>query len=168
MCLSPPFVFPLFPLRLPLLPLSLPTLVLSWVARFVAKELIFGKNFSLLEGLCACLVWVLDGSEPDEVARLAVDDLVGLNVFGGGSGPSRVNTWHNVLVTMQKRTKQLVAQREGNVSFEPFPSLVVTANGVSQGDQHKQKNANKPPFINGQAGSVIVEAKDNRNRKNWS
>ncbi|KAL2330388.1 hypothetical protein Fmac_017969 [Flemingia macrophylla] len=78
-------------------------------------------------------IWVLDGSEPGEVVRLTVDDLVGLNVVGGGSGPSRVNTWHNVLVTMQKRTKQLVAQREGKVSFEPFPSLVVTADGVSQG-----------------------------------
>ncbi|KAL2336051.1 hypothetical protein Fmac_010497 [Flemingia macrophylla] len=76
---------------------------------------------------------VLDGSELGEVARFAVNDLVGLNVVGGGSGPSRVNMWHNVLVTMQKRTKQLVDQREGNVSFKIFPSLVVTADGVSQG-----------------------------------
>ncbi|KAL2319373.1 hypothetical protein Fmac_028342 [Flemingia macrophylla] len=79
------------------------------------------------------LTEVLDGSKPGEVARLTVDDLVGLNDVGGGSGPSRVNTWHNVLATMQKMTKQLVAQREGKVSFEPLPSLVVTANGVSHG-----------------------------------
>ena len=48
-----------------------------------------------------------------------------------GKERSRVNTWHNVLITMQKKTKALVAEREGNTPpFEPFPSLVVTAVGI--------------------------------------
>ncbi|RDX62785.1 Quinolinate synthase, chloroplastic, partial [Mucuna pruriens] len=89
------------------------------------------SDSEITKGFCACLVWLLDGSHPDEVMKVTTDDLAGLNVgFPGGTGRSRVNTWHNVLVSMQKRTKQLVAQREGKVPFEPFPSLVVTAEGV--------------------------------------
>ncbi|TKY55271.1 Quinolinate synthase [Spatholobus suberectus] len=91
------------------------------------------SDSEITRGFCACLVWVLDGSEVEEVLKVTSDDLVGLNVGlpgAGGSGRSRVNTWHNVLVNMQKRTKQLVAQREGKVPFEPFPSLVVSADAV--------------------------------------
>lgn len=89
------------------------------------------SDSEITRGFCACLVWVLDGSKPDEVMKVSTDDLVGLNVgLPGGSGRSRVNTWHNVLVSMQKRTKQLVAQREGKVPFEPFPSLVITSHGI--------------------------------------
>ncbi|KAJ1413224.1 Quinolinate synthetase A [Sesbania bispinosa] len=90
------------------------------------------SDSEITRGFCACLVWVLDGSEPEEVLKVKTDDLVALNVGlpGSGSGRSRVNTWHNVLVTMQKKTKQLVAEREGKVPFEAFPSLVVTADGV--------------------------------------
>ncbi|CAL0325324.1 unnamed protein product [Lupinus luteus] len=91
------------------------------------------SDSEITRGLCACLVWVLDGSEPEEVLKITTDDLVEVNVvgLGGGSGGrSRVNTWHNVLVSMQKRTKMLVAESEGKVPFEPFPSLIVTADGL--------------------------------------
>ncbi|KAE9610102.1 hypothetical protein Lal_00006080 [Lupinus albus] len=91
------------------------------------------SDSEITRGLCACLVWVLDGSEPEEVLKITTDDLVEVNVvgLGGGSGGrSRVNTWHNVLVSMQKRTKMLVAESEGKVPFEAFPSLIVTADGV--------------------------------------
>ncbi|KAK7291597.1 hypothetical protein RIF29_06867 [Crotalaria pallida] len=96
--------------------------------RFVADS-----DSEITRGFCACLVWALDGSEPEEVLKVRSDDLVEVNVggLGGGSGArSRVNTWHNVLVSMQKRTKQLVAEREGKAPFEAFPSLIVTADGI--------------------------------------
>ncbi|XP_048443899.1 quinolinate synthase, chloroplastic-like [Pyrus x bretschneideri] len=57
------------------------------------------------------------------------DDLSSLNVGLPGAQRSRVNTWHNVQVSMQKKTKALVAQRQGTPPLEPFPSLVVTADG---------------------------------------
>jgi quinolinate synthase len=93
-------------------------------------RLIADSDSEITKGFCACLVWVLDGSEPEEVLKVRTDDLVGLNVGLPGTGRSRVNTWHNVLVTMQKKTKLLVAEREGKVLFEPFPSLIVTADAV--------------------------------------
>ncbi|XP_027332068.1 quinolinate synthase, chloroplastic isoform X2 [Abrus precatorius] len=88
------------------------------------------SDSEITKGFCSCLVWVIDGSEPEEVLKVTTDDLVALNVGLPVTGRSRVNTWHNVLVSMQKRTKQLVAEREGKVPFEPFPSLVVSADGV--------------------------------------
>ena len=91
------------------------------------------SDSEITRGFCACLVWALDGSESEEVLKVSTDDLLGLNVGlmpGGTVGRSRVNTWHNVLVSMQKRTKQLVAEREGKAPFEPFPSLAVSADGV--------------------------------------
>ncbi|KAL5064564.1 hypothetical protein RYX36_026301 [Vicia faba] len=87
------------------------------------------SDSEITKGFCACLVWVLDGSEPEAVLKVSTDDLVALNVGLPGTGRSRVNTWHNVLVSMQKKTKQLVAEREGKVPFEPFPSLIITADG---------------------------------------
>lgn len=88
------------------------------------------SDSEITKGFCACLVWVLDGLEPEEVVKVTTDDFVALNVGLPGTGRSRINTWHNVLVTLQKKTKQLVAEKEGKVPFEPFPSLVVTADGV--------------------------------------
>ncbi|KAK7330552.1 hypothetical protein VNO77_24747 [Canavalia gladiata] len=89
------------------------------------------SDSEITRGFCACLVWVLDGSEAEEVLKITTDDLMALNVgLPAGTGRSRVNTWHNVLVSMQKRTKQLVAEREGKVPFDPFPSLLITADGV--------------------------------------
>ncbi|KMS95337.1 hypothetical protein BVRB_009200 [Beta vulgaris subsp. vulgaris] len=81
-------------------------------------------------GFCGCLIWVLDGCFPEQVLDLKTDDL-GLVNFGGITGVnSRVNTWYNVLVSMQKKTKSLIAEKEGRFFGEPFPSLVVSANGV--------------------------------------
>ncbi|XP_010442500.1 PREDICTED: quinolinate synthase, chloroplastic [Camelina sativa] len=83
------------------------------------------------KGMCSCLIQVLDEASPEEVMELKTEDLAELNVGLLGVERSRVNTWHNVLVSMQKKTRRLVAEREGKVpSFEPFPSLVLTADGV--------------------------------------
>ena len=89
------------------------------------------SDSEISRGFCSCLVWVLDGAAPEEVMKITTEELVEMNVGVVGKERSRVNTWHNVLITMQKKTKALVAEREGKTPpFEPFPSLVVTANGI--------------------------------------
>ncbi|KAM1080673.1 hypothetical protein ACFX1X_015561 [Malus domestica] len=88
------------------------------------------SDSEITRGFCSCLVSVLDGASPEEVLLVKTDDLSSLNVGLPGAQRSRVNTWHNVLVSMQKKTKALVAQRQGAPPFEPFPSLVVTADGI--------------------------------------
>lgn len=88
------------------------------------------SDSEITRGFCHCLVSVFDRAAPEEVLRVKTEDLAALNVGLVGGERSRVNTWHNVLISMQKRTKLLVAEREGKALFEPFPSLVVTKDGV--------------------------------------
>ncbi|MBA0604432.1 hypothetical protein Godav_017092 [Gossypium davidsonii] len=88
------------------------------------------SDSEITKGFCACLVSVLDGARPEEVLQLKTEDLAALNVGLPGGERSRVNTWHNVLISMQKRTRALVAQKERKTPFEPFPSLVITAEGI--------------------------------------
>ncbi|XP_077250544.1 quinolinate synthase isoform X2 [Tasmannia lanceolata] len=87
------------------------------------------SDSEITKGFCSCLVSILDGALPEEVLELKTEDLGALNV-GMPSANSRVNTWHNVLISMKKRTKALVAEREGKQPIEPFPSLVVSENGI--------------------------------------
>ncbi|CAH2070590.1 unnamed protein product [Thlaspi arvense] len=84
------------------------------------------------KGMCSCLIQLLDASTPEDVMELKIEDLAELNVVGLlGGERSRVNTWHNVLVSMQKKTRRLVAEKEGKApSFEPFPSLVLTSDSI--------------------------------------
>lgn len=83
------------------------------------------------KGMCSCLIQVLDAATPEQVMELKTEDLAELNVGLLGGERSRVNTWHNVLVSMQKKTRRFVAERDGKTpSFEPFPSLVLTADGI--------------------------------------
>ncbi|ESQ43618.1 hypothetical protein EUTSA_v10012812mg [Eutrema salsugineum] len=83
------------------------------------------------KGMCSCLIQLFDSATPEEVMDLKTEDLVELNVGLLGVERSRVNTWHNVLVSMQKKTRRLVAEKEGkSPSFEPFPSLVLTCDGI--------------------------------------
>lgn len=92
------------------------------------------SDSEITKGFCACLISVLDGATPEEVLSVRPEDFVELNVGVGvgvkGRGQSRANTWHNVLVSMQKRTKILVAELEGRSPVETFPSLVIGADGV--------------------------------------
>ncbi|XAR50251.1 Quinolinate synthase [Bertholletia excelsa] len=89
------------------------------------------SDSEITKGFCSCLIWVLDGAAPEEVLHLKTEDLADLNVVGiPGRSVSRANTWYNVLIGMQKRTKALVAQREGKPPGEPFPSLVITADDI--------------------------------------
>lgn len=88
------------------------------------------SDSELTKGYCACLISLVDGSAAEEVLRLKAVDLTALNLGPAGGHSSRANTWHNVLVTMQKKTRAFVALREGRPTSEPFPSLVVTAESV--------------------------------------
>ncbi|KAG7012278.1 Quinolinate synthase, chloroplastic, partial [Cucurbita argyrosperma subsp. argyrosperma] len=88
------------------------------------------SDSEISKGFCSCLISVLDGALPEDVLRLKTEDLVALNVGLPVRERSRVNTWYNVLISMQKRTKGLIAELEGKSPFEAFPSLVVSADGI--------------------------------------
>ncbi|KAL0341602.1 UNVERIFIED_CONTAM: Quinolinate synthase, chloroplastic [Sesamum calycinum] len=109
--------------------------------RFLADS-----DSEITKGFCACLVWVLDGATPEEVLAVKTEDLAALSVVGlnrkaGGYSSSRANTWHNVLMSMQKRTKALVAEREGQPRGEPFPSLIVSAEGIEAKGSYAEAQA---------------------------
>lgn len=108
------------------------------------------SDSEITKGFCACLISVLDGATAEEVLELKTEDLAAFNVVGlngkGGlpSTPSRVNTWHNVLVSMQKRIKSLVAEREGRPRGESFPSLVITADGIQAKGTYAEAQVESP------------------------
>lgn len=99
------------------------------------------SDSEITRGFCYCLVSVLDGASPEEVLAVKTDDLGDFNVGFNGGQRSRANTWHNVLVTMQKKTRALVAEREGKAPFDPFPSLVVAADGISAKGSYAEAQA---------------------------
>ncbi|KAJ4835568.1 hypothetical protein Tsubulata_041525 [Turnera subulata] len=72
------------------------------------------SDSEITKGFVSCLVWLLDGAAPQEVAAVKATDLSAMNVGLYGKEQSRVNTWHNVLVAMQKRT--LAAAAAGDVN----------------------------------------------------
>ncbi|KAL5544144.1 hypothetical protein UlMin_007928 [Ulmus minor] len=99
------------------------------------------SDSEITRGFCYCLVSILDGAAPEEVLAVTTDDLAAINVGLSGGQRSRVNTWHNVLVSMQKKTRALVGEREGKVPFEPFPSLVVTEDGIDAKGSYAEAQA---------------------------
>ncbi|VFQ95612.1 unnamed protein product [Cuscuta campestris] len=102
------------------------------------------SDSEITKGFCACLVWVLDGASPEEILAMKTEDLGALNVVdlkGKGGSSSRVNTWHNVLMTMQKRIKALVSEMEGTARSDPFPSLVITAEGINANGSYAEAQA---------------------------
>ncbi|KAF2282861.1 hypothetical protein GH714_043345 [Hevea brasiliensis] len=99
------------------------------------------SDSEITRGFCACLLSVLEGAAPEEVLSVKTEDLAALKVGLPGGERSRVNTWHNVLVSMQKRTKKLVAEREGKKPFDPFPSLVITSEGIQAKGSYAEAQA---------------------------
>ncbi|KAH0897263.1 hypothetical protein HID58_046831 [Brassica napus] len=65
------------------------------------------SDSEISKGFCSCLIWILDGAKPEEVMNVRGEDLAEMNVGVHGKAQSRVNTWHNVLMSMQKRTMVL-------------------------------------------------------------
>ncbi|KAI3698512.1 hypothetical protein L2E82_42117 [Cichorium intybus] len=76
------------------------------------------SDSEITKGFCYCLIWLLNGATAGEVIGIRIDDLGEMNV---GILPirasSRVNTWHNVLLSMQRRTKALIMESYGDPSL---------------------------------------------------
>lgn len=89
------------------------------------------SDSEISKGFCSCLIWMLDGAEAAEVLEVKTRDLEDVNVGVYGKVNSRVNTWHNVLLAMQRKTQALVVEREGKRPLEALPSLLASANEVS-------------------------------------
>ncbi|KAF2292786.1 hypothetical protein GH714_028939 [Hevea brasiliensis] len=87
------------------------------------------SDSEITKGFISCLIWLLDGAEPAEVVAVKSEDLAAMNVGLYGKAQSRVNTWLNVLINMQNRTKALAAGRK-ELPLEPLPSLVVNTDGI--------------------------------------
>lgn len=73
------------------------------------------SDSEIAKGFCYCLIWLLDGAAAGDVFEITVDDLREMNV---GILPvrtsSRVNTWHNVLLSMHRRTRDLIMETYGD------------------------------------------------------
>ncbi|XP_024197492.1 sufE-like protein 2, chloroplastic [Rosa chinensis] len=70
------------------------------------------SDSEISKGFCSCLIWMLDGAEPREVLEIKAKDLEDVNVGLYGKANSRVNTWQNVLLAMQRKTQALVTAAE--------------------------------------------------------
>ncbi|CAL5203776.1 unnamed protein product [Lathyrus oleraceus] len=67
------------------------------------------SDSEISKGFCWCLVWMLDGAEPEEVLTVEREDLVRMNLgLNNVKSRSRINTWHNVFFAMQKATQDLI------------------------------------------------------------
>ncbi|XP_008793728.2 quinolinate synthase, chloroplastic [Phoenix dactylifera] len=100
------------------------------------------SDSEITKGFCFCVISVLDGALPEEVLDVKPEDFGDLNVVGlPGRANSRVNTWHNVLISMQKRTKALIAEGEGRTPAEPFPSLVIGVDGIQAKGSYAEAQA---------------------------
>ncbi|KAJ6850165.1 quinolinate synthase, chloroplastic-like [Iris pallida] len=100
------------------------------------------SDSEITKGFCSCLLSVLDGATPEQVLAFRPDDFADLNVVGlPGGVASRANTWHNVLIAAQKRTKMLVAEAEGRPPADPFPSLVIGLDGIEAKGSYAEAQA---------------------------
>ncbi|XP_022726735.1 sufE-like protein 2, chloroplastic [Durio zibethinus] len=96
-------------------------------ARFRADS-----DSEITKGYCSCLIWMMDGADPEEVVGVRAEDLVELNVGVHGKAQSRVNTWQNVLISMRDKTEALVVERKGKLpQLRPFPTFLVGSDHCS-------------------------------------
>eukprot|EP00262_Sarcandra_glabra_P017551 TRINITY_DN604_c1_g1_i1.p1 TRINITY_DN604_c1_g1~~TRINITY_DN604_c1_g1_i1.p1 ORF type:complete len:286 (-),score=7.05 TRINITY_DN604_c1_g1_i1:12-869(-) len=114
------------------------------------------SDSEITKGFCSCLIWILDGAYPEEVLKLRTEDLGSLHVGLPGRAHSRVNTWHNVLISMQKRTKAMVTQRDGKAPVDPFPSLVVDAENIVAMGSYAEAQVSKNQIVYSIFFSLIV------------
>ncbi|KAL6983787.1 quinolinate synthase [Sarracenia purpurea var. burkii] len=90
------------------------------------------SDSEISKGFCSCLTWVLDRAAPEEVLAVKAEDLADMNVGLYGGAHSRVNTWHSVLTSMQKRTKGLVEERKRVAPSEAFSALAEVGGSRSE------------------------------------
>ncbi|KAK9707458.1 hypothetical protein RND81_07G198700 [Saponaria officinalis] len=91
------------------------------------------SDSEITKGFCSCLIFLLDGAYPLDVLKVRAEDLTDMNV--GLPVRSRVNSWHNVLVNMQERTKTFLSEKDEALCqrgdhLDTFPSLVVPADTI--------------------------------------
>ncbi|KAH9614974.1 hypothetical protein KSS87_014093 [Heliosperma pusillum] len=91
------------------------------------------SDSEITKGFCSCLIFLLDGAYPQDILKVKAEDLTDMNV--GLPVRSRVNSWHNVLVSIQERTKNFLEEEDQqlgqlNDRLETFPSLVVPADSI--------------------------------------
>ncbi|XP_074295779.1 quinolinate synthase, chloroplastic [Silene latifolia] len=92
------------------------------------------SDSEITKGFCSCLIFLLDGAYPQDILKVKAEDLTDMNV--GLPVRSRVNSWHNVLVNMQERTKNFLEKEEdqqlcqNSDRLEKFPSLAVPADSI--------------------------------------
>lgn len=95
------------------------------------------SDSEISKGFCSCLIWVLDGAKGEEVLELKTEDFEYVNVGLHGRGHSRVNTWHNVLITMQKKTRALVMEKKGKQPPSlPLDETTAKAHGEALAQPH--------------------------------
>ncbi|KAH7427501.1 hypothetical protein KP509_10G047300 [Ceratopteris richardii] len=86
------------------------------------------SDSAVSKGFCGVLVEALNLAHPQDILSISLDLVSGI---GLGSTTSRSNTWYNVLLTIQKRTEIEIAKVEGRTVFEPFPSILLSAEEIS-------------------------------------
>ncbi|KAL3501114.1 hypothetical protein ACH5RR_035563 [Cinchona calisaya] len=96
------------------------------------------SDSEITKGFCSCLIWLFDGAVPEEVLGVKTDDLVEMNVGMPSKGPSRVNTWHNILISMQKKTKTFLQVRDKDWSLKDYPPLVGSTDEISTNGSYKE------------------------------
>ncbi|KAK6922296.1 Fe-S metabolism associated domain, SufE-like [Dillenia turbinata] len=91
------------------------------IDEFEKVRFLADSDSEITKGFCSCLIWLLDGASPEEVLNVRTEDLRDLNVGlnGRAQSRSRVNPWHNVLVSMQKKTKDLILDKQA-FQFQSF------------------------------------------------
>ncbi|KAK6930935.1 Fe-S metabolism associated domain, SufE-like [Dillenia turbinata] len=83
------------------------------IDEFEKMRFLADSDSEITKGFCSCLIWLLDGASPEEVLNVKTEDLRDLNVGlnGRAQSRSRVNPWHNVLIGMKKKTKDLIIDK---------------------------------------------------------
>ncbi|KAL1336557.1 hypothetical protein HN51_030922 [Arachis hypogaea] len=71
------------------------------------------SDSEISKGFCWCLVSAFNGTYPVEVLHVTEKDLCHMDLLGSGlKAQSRINTWHNLFLGMQKATKDLLFRTE--------------------------------------------------------
>lgn len=89
------------------------------------------SDSEITRGFCSCLINSINGALPEEVLQVKTEDLSILNIGVAGGAKSRANTWHNILISMHKRVKCILAKNAGKPPVDPFPSLLITAENIT-------------------------------------
>ena len=86
----------------------------------------------ITRGFCGLLTKGLAGLTADEIARVPITIVDGLGIGAANLPTSRANGFRNMLETAKKQARRLAdASDASNVKSGPFPSLVVSADGVA-------------------------------------